>query len=81
MPLQSYCQQSFSQILDNHGHPSYTCLHRVMVHGSANAGLEEKEMVHTRLEEKEVIDTEKEEVVRMVDSNPLGNWDNQQSEL
>jgi len=57
-----------------------------MVHGSANAGLEEKEIVHTRLEEKEVMDTEKEEeeeeVVRMVDSNPLGrSWDSQQSEL
>ena len=24
----------FFQILDNHGHSSYTCLHRVMVHGS-----------------------------------------------
>jgi len=65
------------EILDNRGHPSYTCLHRVMVHGSIveemiNAGLEK--------EDKEVMDTGLEEGERVVDSNPLGR-DSLQSEL
>jgi len=57
------------EILDNHGHPSYTCLHRVMVHGSIETKLEE--VMDSGLEE---------EGVRMVDGNPLGG-DNLQSEL
>jgi len=60
------------EIFDNHGHPSYTCLHRVMVHGSIDAGLE-KEVMDTGLKEEE-------EELRMVDSNPLGR-DGLQSEL
>jgi len=68
------------EILDNHGHPSYTCLHRVMVHGSiakevTEAGLDE--------EEKRVMDSgleEEDEGVRVVNGNPLGR-DSQQCEL
>lgn len=80
------------EILDNHGHPSYTCLHRVMVHGTIETMLGEKEVMDTGLEEKDLVDTgleEEKEVVdtgldeeglRMVDSNPLGR-ESLQSEL
>jgi len=67
------------EILDNHGHPSYTCLHRVMVHGSIA-----KDVIEAELDEKvkEMVDTglEEHEGVRVVDSNPSGR-DSLRSEL
>jgi len=55
------------EVLDNRGHPSYTCLHRVMVHGSFV-----EEMIDARLEEKDVMDTGLEEGESLVvESNPL----------
>ena len=65
-----------SQVLDNRGHPSYTCLHRVMVHGSFV-----EEMIDARLEEKDVMDTGLEEGESLVvESNPLAR-ESLQSEL